>query len=137
MRRAMFSLAAIVAAAVLLPGVAGEAAASKSEGAHPASEITLKKYRGEIEIGPVEGQVELECEPAGGTHPEYGQACERLAEVDGDFSRLPDAQMMCTMEYAPVTVVARGKWQGDRVHFRETYSNSCQASAKSNEVFDF
>lgn len=78
----------------------------------------------------------LICDPAGGGHPKAVQACAQLADSDGAFER--DAQdVMCTQEYAPVTVEATGRWRGRLVRFKKTYGNDCDMTAHTGSLFDF
>ena len=39
------------------------------------------------------------------------------------------------MLYAPVTVQARGQWNGRPVEYRETFSNGCVMGARTGAVF--
>ena len=78
----------------------------------------------------------LTCDPAGGGHPKAVQACTQLADSDGAFER--DVQdVICTKEYAPVTVEAAGSWRGRLVRFRKTYGNDCDMTAHTGSLFDF
>jgi hypothetical protein len=78
----------------------------------------------------------LTCDPAGGEHPRAAQACAQLADSNGTFER--DAQdVMCTEEYAPVTVEATGRWRGRLVRFKKTYGNECDMTAHTGSLFDF
>ncbi|WP_186762770.1 SSI family serine proteinase inhibitor [Lentzea tibetensis] len=82
---------------------------------------------------------QLKCEPPGGTHQSAEEACDRIAEAEGDFNNLPGRSdsVLCTMEFNETTVAARGKWRGKRVSYRETFANPCLAHAATSGVFHF
>lgn len=76
--------------------------------------------------------------PDGGTHPDSGDVCDSLRDVDGYFERLgPDGNYACTMEYAPVKVEAIGYWGERRVDYSEVFSNRCFAAVGTDVVFQF
>ena len=79
----------------------------------------------------------LRCQPAGGTHPAPARACATLARVNGDPGRLKPAEGFCTMHYAPVTATATGRWKGERVRYRQTFSNACVLRLATHGVFSF
>lgn len=81
--------------------------------------------------------VTLECDPSGGDHPHADRACRTLRSVDGDFTKLPDEQLMCPAIYDPVTVSATGHWGKRPVRFEREYPNRCAANADTASVFDF
>jgi hypothetical protein len=86
-----------------------------------------------------EHTVTLQCEPAGGTHPKAAEACADVAKAGGDLAQMPanTNPRACFMIYAPVTVTAQGKWQGQPVRFTEKFPNSCVMRDKTGSVFDF
>jgi hypothetical protein len=83
--------------------------------------------------------VELECDPAGGTHPNAKDACEELLAVEGDFTELQaqQAPAACTMEYRPMIAVAEGRWKGKRVEWEQQFSNGCTLRTSTGTVFAF
>ncbi|MFC5752095.1 SSI family serine proteinase inhibitor [Actinomadura rugatobispora] len=81
--------------------------------------------------------VTLLCEPAGGTHPEAGRACEELGRSQGVIGRNPRADTACLMIYAPVIAEASGHWHGRPVRFRTEYGNDCAMTAATGAVFRF
>ncbi|GAA3844544.1 hypothetical protein GCM10022243_08620 [Saccharothrix violaceirubra] len=81
--------------------------------------------------------VNLNCRPDGGTHPRHMEACADLSRVNGRIERLGGQGVMCTMEYDPVSVLARGEWRGQRRSFQETFPNRCVTYAESARVFAF
>ncbi|MFH8218009.1 subtilase-type protease inhibitor [Streptomyces sp. NPDC018057] len=88
-----------------------------------------------------ERAVTLSCAPtASGTHPAPAEACAELRATGGDLAALAagtDTDVLCTREYAPVTVTADGVWQGRRVSFLHTYANACAKNAALTSVFAF
>ena len=105
---------ASAAAVLLTSSPAGAAAARKTE-------LTVS-YLADAGYA---AAVKLRCYPAAGVHPKKVQACRLLARVGGDPARLTPAALMCTMEYAPITVQVKGTWQGRKVNWSRTFGNSC------------
>src|SRR5690348_5865380 len=54
----------------------------------------------------------LTCAPVGGTHSNPAAACATLAAAKGNPADIAPADVMCTMEYAPVKVKVLGRWNG-------------------------
>lgn len=127
-------LTAGVAAAVLLTG-SGSAVATTLPEPDPGAVLTLSVQ--EEADGATTG-TSLECEPAGGDHPQPRSACELLAEFDGDFEAVDTKSCdACVLIYAPVTVTAEGHWQGDVVDYTETFPNKCVMIGEKGAIFDF
>ncbi|MEV7073311.1 SSI family serine proteinase inhibitor [Streptomyces sp. NPDC093990] len=76
----------------------------------------------------------LLCDPPQG-HGRAAEACAQLDAVDGHIDALPLADVYCPMLYAPVTVQARGQWDGRPVEYRQTFSNGCVMRARTGAVF--
>ena len=83
--------------------------------------------------------VVLQCDPTGGTHPKAEEACADVSKAGGNLAQMPAAAkpQACFMIYAPVTVTAQGKWQGQPVRFTKKYPNTCVMHDKTGSVFDF
>lgn len=77
----------------------------------------------------------LTCGPVGGTHKAAAEACAALAAAGGNPADITPADIMCTMEYAPVKVKVLGRWQGKPVRYSETFSNNCRAAAEGGVLF--
>lgn len=80
---------------------------------------------------------QLRCEPAGGLHKNAKEACDALLGVDGDFTKMEDTGLMCTMELNVTKASLRGTWRGKQVRYTSEYSNPCQLRAFTGKVFDF
>jgi hypothetical protein len=82
---------------------------------------------------------ELNCDPAGGSHPDADAACTDLSRAQGRFDALPgdSTHPYCPMLYRPVTASARGYWRGKPVSFRATYPNGCVLTQRTGAVFRF
>ncbi|MGW2179655.1 SSI family serine proteinase inhibitor [Streptomyces sp. NPDC001732] len=83
-----------------------------------------------------EGTFELRCDPAGGTHPAAGRACERLeepaAEGPNPFAPVP-ADALCTLQHGgPATARVTGTWRGRSVDAAFTRTNGCEISRWNN-----
>lgn len=128
----------LLAAAALLPA-AGPAQATAN-----TAPIGVDQVAGQLWLSVVHGngagtQAEgaaLLCGPDVGTHPRAAEACRALEAVDGAFEVLPVTDVMCTKEYAPVTVQAMGNWGGRQVLFQRTFANACEMHASTDPVFD-
>ncbi len=80
---------------------------------------------------------QLNCEPAGGLHKNAKAACDSLAPVEGDFTKIEAADALCTMELNPTKATLRGKWRKKKVVFEEVFSNPCVMRVNTGKVFDF
>ncbi|MEU6278157.1 SSI family serine proteinase inhibitor [Streptomyces populi] len=79
-----------------------------------------------------DGTFELECHPAGGTHPHAAEACARLDRMTtwgkDTFAPVPP-DSLCTMVYGgPATAHVTGTWAGRPVDARYDRSNGCEIS---------
>jgi len=82
--------------------------------------------------------VVLRCGPVGGAHPKGKEACATLKKVGGKPDRLKaPLNVMCTMEYAPITAEITGKWKGEKVDWSRKFSNRCQLTATTGVLFVF
>lgn len=82
--------------------------------------------------GGADGTFELECHPAGGTHPHAAEACDRLDRMTtwgkDTFAPVPP-DALCTMVYGgPATAHVTGTWAGRPVDARYDRSNGCEIS---------
>jgi hypothetical protein len=85
-----------------------------------------------------DGIFELECGPAGGSHPEAQRACglldEAAASGDNPFVAT-DRNAMCTQQAGgPAAARVRGTWQGQDVDARFSRANGCEISRWNNLV---
>ncbi|MFH8220483.1 SSI family serine proteinase inhibitor [Streptomyces sp. NPDC018057] len=76
----------------------------------------------------------LLCDPPHG-HAHAAEACAQLRSARGDIRGIPRKDAFCSMIYAPVTVRARGEWQGRAVDYTETFANGCEMNARTGDVF--
>ncbi|MGW1140392.1 SSI family serine proteinase inhibitor [Streptomyces zhihengii] len=79
-----------------------------------------------------DGRYDLECGPAGGTHPSAAGACERLDQFARDgadpFAPVPEGQM-CTQQFGgPATARVTGTWRGRPVDATFDRSDGCEIS---------
>ncbi|MFF8726054.1 SSI family serine proteinase inhibitor [Streptomyces sp. NPDC015171] len=127
---------AAAAAGALLTAVglltAGPAQAT-SGAAIPGNWLYLTIDRGDARSSDGSGTLLL-CNPPAG-HRHATEACSELTSAGGDIGRIPAEKVFCTMIYAPVTVHARGRWNGRSVDFKETYTSACVMKARTGHVF--
>ncbi|MGW7369128.1 SSI family serine proteinase inhibitor [Streptomyces sp. NPDC054841] len=76
------------------------------------------------------GEYQLTCAPAGGTHPEAQAACDKLAQFATDAQdpfEPVDGDSMCTMQYGgPATARITGSWQGRSIDATFDRSDGCE-----------
>jgi Subtilisin inhibitor-like len=123
--RRLLTTAIIVAAAVI----------TTTGATHTSQSRLVLSVSGEANVQ--RAQTVLTCNPTGGTHPKAAQACRELTLAGGDLDRLPAQSIMCTMEYAPVTATATGRWRGKVVSWSKSFSNRCMLNAATGSVFQF
>ncbi|MFJ8664406.1 subtilase-type protease inhibitor [Streptomyces sp. NPDC093600] len=113
------------------------AGAAQPASLYSPSALVLTVARGEAAgTATVERAVTLHCAPVpGGSHPSPAAACEELAAANGDLDRLTalPGDRPCTREWDPVTVTGDGVWQGKRVSWSATYSNTCEMRTRVAE----
>jgi hypothetical protein len=120
----------LVAVAVVAATVSDGAAAARPTG----SWLRLTVAAGEAAT-PVSRQAWLRCRPVGGTHPLPRETCAAIAAVRGDLVALQPAGGSCTMQYAPTTVTATGRWKSRVVRYKHTFSNQCVLYDATGPVF--
>jgi hypothetical protein len=79
----------------------------------------------------------LRCSPAGGGHPSAAKACAALKPVAGKPGKLTPAEVVCTLQFAPVTATATGSWKGKKVSWSRTFGNGCELGRATGVVFRF
>lgn len=135
-------IAAVSASALLvLAGTAGLAEAAP-DSLYAPSALVLTVAQGDEQAAVVRAST-LSCAPtAQGTHPDPQAACAALAATSGSLDRLlaaPAPDRLCPLHYDPITVSADGVWEGERVTWRHTFSNTCAMSVTlgGHNVFAF
>ncbi|GLP63726.1 hypothetical protein TUSST3_03470 [Streptomyces sp. TUS-ST3] len=122
--------AALTAATALLLAAAAPATAGPLAG---GDHLFLMVTKGDGRSSDTRGTLLL-CDPPQG-HGRAAEACAQLDSVGGDIGALEPAPARCPMIYAPVTVQARGAWDGRPVEYRQTFSNGCVMGARTGAVF--
>ncbi|MFB7913773.1 SSI family serine proteinase inhibitor [Streptomyces sp. NPDC056061] len=137
------ALTAVTSFAVLSAATPGAAAA---DGPHPFplpwplhltqggddARTRLTVVAADVGNPSAEGTFELKCEPASGSHPAAGRACDRLEELAGEgtdpFAPVPRGTM-CTLQYGgPATARVTGTWQGRHVDAAFSRADGCELS---------
>jgi hypothetical protein len=120
---------ATAAASIATPAVAGG-----GTGGGPAHQGASQLVITVTESGDpsVDGRYELDCDPAGGTHPEPQEACDAIQRAEdeaegGDaFAPVPE-NALCTYMYGgPATAEVEGTWEGEPVSATFERSNGCE-----------
>ncbi|MFJ2739535.1 SSI family serine proteinase inhibitor [Streptomyces sp. NPDC087440] len=135
MNRFHRALAVAAACAALLPAAAPAAWAADPA---PLGDLVLTKtYDFPSEKPPV--SYTLTCSPDGGTHTNPAAACATLRKVEGDFRALHGRQQYpCDQTWQePVTVTAKGTWNGTPVDWQYSHANSCFTERDTAGVFNF
>jgi FlaG/FlaF family flagellin (archaellin) len=128
MRRNMIAIAVTTAAAFF-----GVVLGSQPAAAAPAGKVVITVKAADA----APRTATLTCAPVGGTHTSAAEACAVLTAAGGNPARITPADVMCTMEYAPVKVKVLGRWNGKTVRYSETFSNNCRTSAEGGALFQF
>jgi hypothetical protein len=131
--RAVLAGTFVLATLAFTPGAA--AATADSAPARP-SVLVLTIAKGEVPE-PVDRAVSLGCAPRSGDHPLPASTCSALAAVRGDITKLSPDSRPCTYEYRPLTVTARGVWNGELTEFQTTYPNRCVMLRATGTLFEF
>ncbi|MEV8022731.1 subtilase-type protease inhibitor [Streptomyces sp. NPDC086554] len=127
--------ATTLVAACVMSGTTGTAQAETPAptGLYAPSSLVLAVGQGkDADTATMQRAVTLTCTPkASGSHPSAAAACAELNAVDGEFAQLVGTAsgVACTKEWKPVVVTADGVWQGRRVAWSATFSNSCEMGA--------
>ncbi|CND69441.1 Subtilisin inhibitor-like protein 7 [Mycobacterium tuberculosis] len=116
--------------AAVLAGMAAVASAAPAQADGPVGSYVLTVVP---ESGPASGW-SLHCDPDGGTLTSASRACDQLRLADGRVERIPARAGACTLQYAPVRVVARGSWRDRPRYFERTYPNRCVAVRETGGV---
>ncbi|GHI02433.1 serine protease [Streptomyces cellostaticus] len=131
--RATAAAGALLASVGLL--AAGPAqAAPRNAFPLPGNWLYLSATPGETQPSNTRGKLLL-CDPVPLGFAQAAEACAELAAVDGDIARIPHRKVFCPMIFAPVTVHARGQWNGRPVDYQETYTSKCVMAARTGPVF--
>ncbi|MBW8736669.1 MAG: serine protease [Streptomyces turgidiscabies] len=122
---------ALLAVGLLVAGSAPAQAVSRQDVRDNWLYVTVT--RGEQGSGDTRSTLVL-CDPPQG-HAQAARACAELARADGDIGGIPPRKILCPMLYAPVTVHARGEWNGRAREYDRTFSNACELGARTGAVF--
>ncbi|WP_416967760.1 SSI family serine proteinase inhibitor [Streptomyces sp. 4F14] len=122
----------VLAAALTLTALTAPAQAAQS--ALPGNWLQISVTKNKGQSSDMRGTL-LVCNDVPQGHAKAAEACAQLAEAGGDIGAVPPRDIMCTLEYAPVTARARGQWDGKSVHYEKTFDNKCQMGAETGDVF--
>ncbi|MER5445207.1 SSI family serine proteinase inhibitor [Streptomyces sp. NPDC002766] len=125
----------LLTAVLLLAGTAPAQAAPAPASPLSGDYLYLTVTKGDARSSDTRGTL-LMCDPPQG-HVLAAEACAELAATDGDIAALPPRDVFCPMVYAPVSVHARGMWDGREVEYAQTFPNGCAMSARTGSVFAF
>jgi hypothetical protein len=120
-----------------LAAATGAALAGLLMPAHPAAAATVPT-KVTITVKPTGGALRtatLTCRPAGGSHKTPAAACAVFSAAGGNPAAIVPADVVCTMEYAPVKVKMAGRYNRKPVRFKRSYSNPCRLQAESGALF--
>ncbi|MHC5908701.1 SSI family serine proteinase inhibitor [Streptomyces sp. S6] len=123
----------VLATALLLTALTAPANAVQGA-ALPGNWLQISVTKGDGHSSDTRGTLLL-CNDVPQGHAHAAEACAQLREARGDIRSIPAQDVMCTLEYAPVTASARGQWNGRPVQYRETFGNKCEMGAATGAVF--
>ncbi|MEW2297470.1 SSI family serine proteinase inhibitor [Streptomyces sp. NPDC006743] len=124
----------VTAALLLAAAVPAQAARTTPRQADRGDWLYVTVTHGDTRSGGDTRGTLLLCDPPHG-HSHAAQACAELRSARGDIRGIPRKDVFCSMIYAPVTVQARGEWQGRAVDYTETFANACEMNARTGNVF--
>jgi hypothetical protein len=79
----------------------------------------------------------LNCERAGGTHPDPESACERLLDLEAPFAGTPQ-DAICTEIYGgPAVAEVEGLYRGETVNAQFARTNGCEIARWDKHAFLF
>ena len=121
-RATMYPLALAFALACVLPMAA---CGTPAEPAKSTSELTIVLDDG----SGAKTTWQLNCAPAGGTHPDPEAACQALTDHGATALPAVPKDQMCTQQYGgPETATISGTWQGQPVNSTLSRKNGCEIS---------
>jgi hypothetical protein len=121
MIRTMIGLAA--AAATMFTGPHDSGYGNGGGRGEPSAKLTVS-YLADAGFA---AAVKLECDPAGGGHPEAAEACAELEAAGGDPGKIePTPHTACMMIYQPIAAHVDGVWRGTTIKWEHRYGNSCE-----------
>jgi len=110
------------------------APANAAQGALPGNWLQISVTQGDGRSSDTRGTLLL-CNDVPQGHVRAAEACAQLRTARGDIRSIPSQDVICTLEYAPVTASAHGRWNGRPVQYQETFGNTCEMGAKTGAVF--
>ena len=79
----------------------------------------------------------LDCDPAGGTHPQAQEVCARLAALEEPFAPVPE-DAICTQQYGgPTEAQVVGEYEGRPVETRFHRRDGCHIARWQKHAFLF
>ena len=117
-----------IAALLLLAGCGAEDGGGDGGApAEPGTSLHVSSWAAAREGEGVEW--DLECGPAGGSHPQAEEACALLEGLEEDaFAPVPD-DVACTQIYGgPEEASVQGEWRGEPVEAQFNRTNGCEIS---------
>lgn len=132
LRRGTMAAAALLLAAAL-PAQAAHGTRTSHRPGDENDWLYVTVTHGDTRSGDTRGAL-LRCDPPRG-HSHATLACAQLESARGDIRVIPHKDALCSMIYAPVTVQARGQWQGRAIDYTETFANQCVMEARTGDVF--
>ncbi|WP_328398964.1 subtilase-type protease inhibitor [Streptomyces sp. NBC_00390] len=130
---------AAVSAAVIAAALAGAVPAGAADAPVPLPPPQPVQDRDRLTVTVSEtgnlrtnGTFQLECGPAGGTHPAAEPACARLDELARDgldpFAPSPQDQMCTQQSGGPASARITGIWRGRQVDSSFSRTDGCEIS---------
>lgn len=123
-----------------VPASTGTASAGGESVYAPSALVLTVTDGADHQTGTVRRAVTLSCAPTpSGSHPDAVAACSELKKNGAKFDAITASatNRVCTKEWEPVTVTADGVWDGRRVNYAHTFSNSCAMDGSRGAVFTF
>ncbi|MET8975059.1 SSI family serine proteinase inhibitor [Streptomyces sp. NPDC004539] len=127
----------VLATALFLTALTAPATAAPENavrGALPGNWLQISVTKSDGRSSDMRGTLLL-CNDVPQGHARAAEACAQLREARGDIRSIPAQEVLCTLEYAPVTAEAHGQWNGRSVRYEKTFGNKCEMGAQTGAVF--
>jgi hypothetical protein len=118
--------------ATLVIGGCGSADPTGGDADRPATSLTIVFREAP---GAATRTVTLECDPAGGTHPDPAAACAALAALEHPFAPTPKDRACTELYGGPQTATVEGRLDGGPVSTSFARTNGCEIERWSRHGF--
>ncbi|MEV7397028.1 SSI family serine proteinase inhibitor [Aeromicrobium sp. NPDC092404] len=118
---------ALVLCCVVLVAALSACGKDADNGSAPSSDGTALTITVVADEGAAPRTYELECDPAGGDHPQPAEACSALAKAGAEvFEPVGEGQACTDIFGGPQTATVTGTFEGDEVDAEFSRADGCE-----------